>query len=55
MDQTISLKIIRIIVVITHDYLKYCNASLLIYKGWTPWSKMQPPRHCLEVDSSEYA
>ena len=32
MYQPISLMILRIIVVMTHDYFKCCNASLLIYK-----------------------
>ena len=32
MDQPNSLKIIILIVVMTHGYLKYCNASLLIYR-----------------------
>ena len=33
MDQHISLRILRIIVVMTHDYLISCNAPLLIYRG----------------------
>ena len=34
MDQPISLMILRIIVVMTRGYLKCCNASLLIYRGY---------------------
>ena len=34
MDQPISLEILRIIVVMTHRYLKCCNVSLLIYRGY---------------------
>ena len=33
MDQYNSLKILRLIVVMTHGYLKCCNVSLLIYRG----------------------
>ena len=34
MDQPISLIILRITMVMTRDYLKCCNASLLIYRGF---------------------
>ena len=34
MDQYNSLKILRLIVVMTHGYLKCCNVSLLIYRGF---------------------
>ena len=33
MNQHISLRILRIIVVMTHGYLINCNAPLLIYRG----------------------
>ena len=35
MDQPISLRIIRLIVVMTHDYLNCYNVFLLIYRGYT--------------------
>ena len=33
-DQHISLRILRPTVVMTNDYLKCCNVSLLIYRGF---------------------
>ena len=37
MDQRSSLKILILIVIMTHDYLKCCNVSLLIYRGLCGW------------------
>ena len=34
MDQHIFLMILKIIVVMTRDYKKCCNVSLLIYRGY---------------------
>ena len=33
MDQPISIKILRIILAMTRDYKKCCNASQIIYRG----------------------
>ena len=37
MDQHISVMILKIILVMTYDYKKSCNASQIIYRGCLLW------------------